>query len=54
MLVGGAMAGKTEVTYCLAQALTKVEMKVDVYRINPKSVTIGRLYGDFEKITRDW
>ena len=54
MLVGQAMSGKTEVTYSLAQALTKVEQRVDVHRINPKSVSIGRLYGDFEKITRDW
>jgi dynein heavy chain len=38
----------------LAEALSKIEMKVDLHRINPKSVTIGRLYGDFEKITRDW
>jgi dynein heavy chain len=25
-----------------------------VHRINPKSISIGRLYGDFEKVTRDW
>ena len=28
--------------------------QVRIHRINPKSVTIGKLYGDFEKISRDW
>lgn len=28
--------------------------RVRIHRINPKSVTIGKLYGDFEKISRDW
>jgi dynein heavy chain len=27
---------------------------VRIYRMNPKSVSIGQLYGDFEKVTRDW
>ena len=54
MLVGAAMGGKTEITNCLAHSLTSMSQKVEVYRINPKSISIGRLYGDFEKVTRDW
>lgn len=54
MLVGAAMGGKTAITNCLAQTLTRMQEKVEVYRINPKSITISQLYGDFEKVTRDW
>lgn len=28
--------------------------QVKIHSINPKSVSIGRLYGDFEKVSRDW
>ena len=28
--------------------------QVRIHRINPKSVTIGKLYGDFEQTTQDW
>ena len=28
--------------------------QVRIHRINPKSVTIGRLYGDYEAASRDW
>lgn len=54
MLVGATMGGKTTITNSLAQALTKIDQKVEVHRINPKSISIGRLYGDFEKATLDW
>jgi dynein heavy chain, axonemal len=54
MLVGEAMAGKSEITDTLANALTRIGDKVDIIKINPKSVSIGRLYGDYEKLTRDW
>ena len=54
MLVGAAMGGKTEITKCLAQSLTAINQRVELHRINPKSISIGRLYGDFEKVTRDW
>jgi dynein heavy chain, axonemal len=28
--------------------------QVKIYRMNPKSVRIGQLYGDFEKVSKDW
>ena len=54
MLVGSAMSGKSEVAETLAVALTSLGDKVCISKINPKAVSIGRLYGDFEKLTRDW
>lgn len=54
MLVGGAMGGKSTIVDTLALALTLINDKTTVSRINPKSVSIGRLYGDFELISRDW
>lgn len=51
MLVGGVMAGKSTIVSTLANAL---ESKVKVQSMNPKSVTIGQLYGDFDKISHDW
>ncbi len=54
MLVGEAMAGKSEITDTLANALTRINDPVEIFKINPKSVSIGKLYGDYEKLTRDW
>ena len=54
MLVGSAMSGKSEVAETLAIGLTLMDDKVRISKINPKAVSIGRLYGDFEKLTRDW
>ena len=67
MLVGQTMGGKTSVVKTLARALeiqdkwavdktdsTEGPMSVLVHSINPKSVSIGQLYGDFEKVSRDW
>jgi dynein heavy chain, axonemal len=50
MLVGGVMSGKTTIVNTLAKAMDKVK----VQSMNPKSVTIGQLYGDFDKISHDW
>lgn len=54
MLVGEAMAGKSEIINTLSDALTRTGDLVDIFKINPKSVSIGKLYGDYEKLTRDW
>ena len=54
MLVGAAMGGKTQAVNCLARTLTALGDRAEIFRINPKSISIGRLYGDFEKVTRDW
>ena len=44
------MSGKSTIVNTLALALEKVK----VQNINPKAVTIGQLYGDFDKISHDW
>ena len=64
MLVGLTMGGKSSVIQVLSKALeyqaielnenVEEDLKVHVHTINPKSVTIGQLYGDFEKLTLDW
>lgn len=51
MLVGPAGGGKTE-TYCvLRNALTSLQnegyYRVNTHVVNPKSVTMGQLYGMF-------
>ena len=63
MLVGAPFSGKSVSLKLLAGALTdlcaegkqgalfeKVEMRV----INPKSVTMGQLYGEVDKATQEW
>jgi len=63
MLVGAPFSGKSVGLKLLAGALSdlhaqgkqgplfeKVEMRV----INPKSVTMGQLYGEVDKATQEW
>ena len=63
MLVGAPFSGKSVGLKLLAGALTdlnaegkqgtlfeKVEMRV----INPKSVTMGQLYGEVDRATQEW
>jgi len=38
----------------LAKVLTKNEKKVVYNRINPKSISITQLYGEFEAETKNW
>lgn len=56
MMVGGVMSGKTEIVRTLASALSMwvKHEGVKINSMNPKSVTIGQLYGDFDKISHDW
>jgi dynein heavy chain len=57
MMVGAAMSSKTSILDTLAKAYEYYRhdgSKVIQHIMNPKSVTIGQLYGDFEKVTRDW
>ncbi|XP_034943575.1 dynein heavy chain 12, axonemal [Chelonus insularis] len=61
MLVGGPFGGKTSVLHTLADALTLVDKwkNVDdistIYTtINPKSISIGQLYGQFDHISSEW
>ena len=59
MIVGPANSGKTSICLTLRKALTFVavddpsfeEMAVEHYVINPKSVTIEQLYGQYDLIS---
>eukprot|EP01135_Chromosphaera_perkinsii_P012097 Nk52_evm35s2579 gene=Nk52_evmTU35s2579 len=64
MLVGPSGSGKTVNYEVLAGALTKLrnEMKIDdadyqpthTHVMNPKSITMGELYGEINLITNEW
>lgn len=67
MLVGQTLTGKTTITRTMQQALSKIcedgrnaantnpfFNKVEVHLLNPKSVTMGELYGQVNEITREW
>lgn len=49
MLVGPPMSGKTVVCSTLASI-----KEITVHCLNPKSITIGELYGDINPLTQDW
>ncbi|OMJ83653.1 hypothetical protein SteCoe_15380 [Stentor coeruleus] len=49
MLLGPAMSGKTTI-YTI---LSKIK-GIKVHCLNPKSITIGELYGDMNPLTQDW
>jgi dynein heavy chain, axonemal len=65
MLVGEAGSGKTVNTMVLSKALTQLKKDgvvdkdgffqiVQRYTLNPKSVTMGELYGEFNLVTQEW
>eukprot|EP00736_Rhodelphis_marinus_P004047 Rmarinus@m.11564 len=65
MLVGATLTGKSTVHATLAKALTQLaEEKVEnlqapyeeVQRriLNPKSITMGELYGEFNEVSHEW
>ena len=61
MLVGPTMAGKTCCWRTLQRAMTMLNghgdpkfEKVRVVALNPKSITMGQLYGEFDDNTHEW
>ncbi|XP_047126546.1 dynein axonemal heavy chain 6 isoform X3 [Hydra vulgaris] len=63
MCVGPAGGGKTTSYQVLQNALTKLYtennldsfyLPVHTYVLNPKSISIGELYGEFNKLTMEW
>ncbi|XP_066555780.1 dynein axonemal heavy chain 1 [Amia ocellicauda] len=64
MLVGPSGSGKTKCYEVLAAALTALKGQASVsggeyeavqtYVLNPKSITMGQLYGEFDLLTHEW
>ena len=63
MLVGPTGSGKTRCYEVLQDAMTEIKghsigaytfEKVITYVLNPKSITMGQLYGEFDPMTHEW
>eukprot|EP00947_MAST-08B_sp_MAST-8B-sp1_P004635 g4635.t1 len=56
MVVGLTMSGKSGVFNSLARAMTKLDEYENVKRhiMNPKGITQGQLYGNFDPNTHEW
>ena len=64
MLVGPTISGKTKCYKVLRDSLSALKGKctpggvpfeqVHTFVLNPKSITMGQLYGEFDPLTHEW
>ncbi|KAJ3275318.1 Dynein heavy chain 1, axonemal [Terramyces sp. JEL0728] len=64
MLVGPAGGGKSSCLRVLSKSLSQLAgvvapngkpfQKVSMFVLNPKSITMGQLYGEFDQLTHEW
>ncbi|CAN0223624.1 unnamed protein product [Laminaria digitata] len=63
MLVGPTGGGKSSNLHVLEETLSQLKQmgqegfgyeKVVIYQLNPKSITMGQMYGEFDPSTHEW
>jgi len=56
MLVGAAGCGKTQIMNTLTESLGNIpgEKKIQITKMNPKSITGQQMYGVMNNVTSEW